>query len=543
MTSSPRLYHTLSTPVPGDPLTVAVRLAMRAADTPHVLYERHGTWSVAVGAAAELTVTPAEVRLSAPDGERTAPWEGHPGPVVRQLLAGLPFEDWRAYGTAAFELAYAGTPSLAELPGDQVLLRLIVPAVETRITDGTAVIRALDPEAAERTAAALDPTAIEVGRTVPVDLAGEDSELYLKAVSSAAQEIREGRDGSPRKVILSRSVPVREPVDIARTYLLGRSRNTPARSFLLGLDGLRAAGFSPEIVLAVDPGGRVRTQPLAGTRALTGEAGEDDRLRRELLADPKEFYEHAVTVRTSFGELADICVPGSVAVHDYMSVKPRGTAQHLASELAGTLAPGRDGWDALASLFPAVTVSGVPKSAANVCIRRLERDPRGLYGGAVLTVDQDGSFDVALVLRSVYQRGERTWLRAGAGIVGQSLPEREFTETCEKLRSVSLSVVAAQAPGADAAAPDRADRDTGLSVERMRADIAEALRCPVELVDDERSLIAQGLDSVGLMTVASKWSAFGVRLKVADLALEPTLAAWGELVRAQRDGGTPRSAV
>ncbi|WP_416960531.1 salicylate synthase [Streptomyces sp. Agncl-13] len=521
--SSPLHYQTSSVPVAGDPLSAAVRATALAGDEPCVLYERQDTWSVALGAVMELTVTATHVRSSGPDGERSVPWTDDPAPALRELLADVPVADWRAYGAVAFELAYAGTPALGELTPDTGLLRLFVPRTEIRVHDGTATVRTVDPDHAQPAVAALTAADGADPRSAPlvdVDLDDED-ELYRKAVHSAVREIH---DSSLRKVILSRVVPISEPVDIASTYLLGRRRNTPARSFLLRLGGLRAAGFSPEIVLAVDAEGRVRTQPLAGTRALTGAETEDTRLRRELLDDPKEVYEHAVTVRTSFDELEAVCAPGTVQVVDYMSVKPRGTAQHLASELHGRLAPGRDGWDALASLFPAVTAAGIPKSEAYDTIRRLETEPRGLYGGAVLTVGQDGTFDAALVLRSVYQQDGRTWLRAGAGIVGQSVPEREFTETCEKLRSVSQSVVAAVAAG-----------QTELGLATMRKDVADALRRAETEVDTEANLIAQGLDSVGLMTVVSKWSAYGVRLKLADLARDPRLVVWAERVRQQQE--------
>ncbi|MFI0421232.1 salicylate synthase [Spongiactinospora sp. 9N601] len=511
-------YQSSSVPVHGDPMAAAVRVARGAGGLPFVLYERHGTWSVALGAAVEIAVTPDAVRRKGPGGERVVPWRGHPGPALRELTADLPVEDWTAYGTAAFELAYAGTPAHAELPPDAVLLRLIVPRTEVRVHGDTAVVRALDP--GDRTTAAavaaLADTAEEAGpELVAVDPEAGDGELYRKAVHTAVREIQ---DGGLRKVILSRVVPVPEPVDLPATYLHGRRRNTPARSFLLGIGGLRAAGFSPEIVVAVDTAGRVSTQPLAGTRALTGEPEQDARLRGDLLGDAKEVYEHAVTVHTAFEELGEVCAAGSVRVREYMAVKPRGSAQHLGSELYGTLAPGKDGWDALAALFPAVTVSGIPKPEAYDAIRRLETEPRGLYGGAVFTLAADGGFDAALVLRSIFQCAGRTWLRAGAGVVGQSRPAREFAETCEKLRSVAGSVVRAAPPDV-------------LGLDLMRRDIAEALRVPESAVDDETSLIVQGLDSVGLMTVVSKWSAYGVRLKLADLARDPRLAAWARLVR------------
>jgi salicylate synthase len=239
-------------------------------------------------------------------------------------------------------------------------------------------------------------------------------------------------------------VPVEDKVDLTATYVLGRRGNTPARSFLLDVGGVRAAGFSPETVVEVSADGRVETQPLAGTRALVGDAERDAAVRADLVSDPKEIVEHAIAVKEAYEELNSLCTPESVAVEDFMTVRPRGSVQHLASRLAGRLAPGRGPWDAFGTLFPAITASGVPKLAAYHSICRHE-PARGLYSGAVLTLDSDGAMDAALVLRTVYQRDGLTWLRAGAGIVGQSTPDREFEETCEKLTSVARFLVPASA--------------------------------------------------------------------------------------------------
>jgi salicylate synthase len=141
-----------------------------------------------------------------------------------------------------------------------------------------------------------------------------------------------------------------------------------------------------------------------------------------------------------------ICEPSTVAVSEFMSVKERGSVQHLGSRVRGVLADDRTSWDTLAALFPAVTASGIPKAPAYDQITMHEEHPRDLYAGAVLTASQDGSMDAALVLRAIYRRAGRTWLRAGAGIVADSTPDREFEETCEKLRSVAPYVVAAEAP-------------------------------------------------------------------------------------------------
>jgi salicylate synthase len=226
--------------------------------------------------------------------------------------------------------------------------------------------------------------------------------------------------------------------------VLGRRRNTPARSFLLRMDGLEAAGFSPEIVVAVGEDGTVVSQPLAGTRALTPDAATNSRLRAELLSSEKEIFEHAISVKVGNDELLTVCEPDSVGVRSLMTLEERGSVQHIASRVTGRLAPGHDAWDAFAAVFPAVTASGVPKEAAYAAIRRHETERRGLYSGAVLTVDESGELDAALVLRTVFRRHGRTWLRAGAGIVSQSQPAREFEETCEKLDSVARFLVASE---------------------------------------------------------------------------------------------------
>lgn len=145
-----------------------------------------------------------------------------------------------------------------------------------------------------------------------------------------------------RKVILSRTVEVPTPVDMVGTYLAGRRGNTPTRSFLLDLGGVCATGFSPEIVVSVDADRNVGTQPLAGTRALGGGEAADLSRRDDLLSDAKEIYEHAISVKVAYDELVPLCDPGTVMVTDYMSVKPRGSVQHLASSLVGGSRPASD---------------------------------------------------------------------------------------------------------------------------------------------------------------------------------------------------------
>ncbi|QIJ65450.1 salicylate synthase [Streptomyces sp. JB150] len=440
-TASPR---TARTPFTGSPVQAATRLARAGAHEQYVVYERDGAWWYAGGVRASLVVDRTRVTLDHAGDRTVTSWHGDPLRTVHQLLSSLPFAHWRAYGWVTFELSYALAGDTAGL-GDEPLLHLVIPEAEVRLAADGAEILSGDPDD-ERKLLALLATADTVAEAaeftpVSVDLREPVEGAYHRSVARAVELIRAG---DLQKVILSRTVPVDRELDLPATYLAGRSVNSPARSFLLNLGGIEAVGFSPETVVEVCPDGRVSTQPLAGTRALSGDASQDAARRAELLTNAKEIYEHAISVQVAWDEMAAVCREGSVRAEEFMTVKERGSVQHLASRVTGELPYGERGpWPALAAVFPAVTASGVPKSAAYRVIRELEGGPRGLYSGAVLTVGDDGSLDAALVLRTAFRQQGRTWLRAGAGIVEQSTPDREFEETCEKLRSVSRSLVPA----------------------------------------------------------------------------------------------------
>ncbi|MFJ4099053.1 salicylate synthase [Amycolatopsis japonica] len=433
-------YVETSIEVAGDPLEVSARLAEAGPHGEFVIYEKDGHWSYAGGVLAEVTLDRDGARLG---GLRTArlPWSDRPLRQVKELLAMVPVRGWRAYGAATFELSYAKDGDLEHVD-DRPLLHLVVPKSEVRIGSGRAWVRSTDPDTLAVLVDLLGrPVEGRESDAVPLDVRQTGRDEYRAAVAGAVQDIADAR---LQKVILSRLVQVDEDIDLVGTYVLGRRRNTPARSFLVRLGGLEAAGFSPEIVVSVTEDGTVVSQPLAGTRALTADAATNDRLRGELLSDEKEIYEHAISVKVGNDELLTVCEPDSVGVRNLMTLEERGSVQHIASRVTGKLSAGHDAWDAFAAVFPAVTASGVSKEAAYEAIRRYETERRGLYSGAVLTVDESGAMDAALVLRTVYRQDGRTWLRAGAGIVGRSQPDREFEETCEKLDSVARFLVAAE---------------------------------------------------------------------------------------------------
>lgn len=413
-----------------DPLALMARLAGSGLFDDHVVYERPGAWTFAGGVLGEVVLDAGTVHARWPGRPATIrPWTGSPAEALRDAFAGTPLTAWNAYGWIAFEFA-------TSRPAGK-LAHLVVPRAEVRVEQGRATITCADESDTDRIADLLaEPAPLPLGTPAPVDVR-VDGDRYRTRVAAAVAEIDAGRY---QKVIVSRRLDIPFPVDLVSTYVHGRRENTPARSFLLDLAGFQATGFSPEVLASVDAAGRVMTQPLAGTRAFGFGADADARTRHDLETDPKEIYEHAVSVRTSQDELYRVCEPGSVQVTGFMTVKERGSVQHLGSSVGGILAPGRTAWDALDALFPGVTASGIPKPEAIEAITRLE-EHRGLYSGAVVTVSHNGSLDSALVLRALYAENGRAWLRAGAGIVSASTPDREYEETCEKLSSIAPYVV------------------------------------------------------------------------------------------------------
>jgi salicylate synthase len=439
-------------------LDAVLRLARETPLDDFVLYEQEGVWHYAGGTAGSIVVNSREVLVEWDGKHHRMPWSGNPLPMVSGALAEFPADasrqPWNAYGWATFELAYAlhGLP----VPDSGLpLLRLVIPHTEAIIDATGTLVRSVSRDTARFCLDLLEhSTATSASRTEPADTrAGRDG--YCAAVEAAVADIRAGK---LEKVIVSRRLPAGRPLDMLATYRAGRLANTPARSFLLRTAGLEAAGFSPETVVEVDRARRAVTQPLAGTRAHGRGTGEDIRLTAELYSDPKEVYEHAISMRASWLELGTVCAPGTVRVDEPMAIRHRGSVQHLGSVVSGRLATGRTALDALAAVFPAVTASGIPKAAACASIARLEPEARGLYAGSVLRLGSDGDLDAALVLRSVFQSGGEAWLQAGAGIVGASRPEREFEETMEKLASVAPYIVPAEnTPAENTPAERRAD--------------------------------------------------------------------------------------
>ena len=260
---------------------------------------------------------------------------------------------------------------------------------------------------------------------------------YEAAVARAKEYIAAG---DIFQMVLSRRKSRRTtaaPFDIYRT--LRRINPSPYMFYLELPDGLRLIGSSPEVLVRLDKG-VVETRPLAGTRPRGADAAEDRELERELLADPKERAEHVMLVDLARNDVGRVAQFGTVSVPTVMETERYSHVMHIVSHVRGELRPGRTAFDVLRACFPAGTVSGAPKVRAMEIIEELEPERRGPYAGAVGYFDFAGNMDTCITLRTIVMQGDRIHLQAGAGIVADSDPAREFEESENKLRALSQAV-------------------------------------------------------------------------------------------------------
>jgi anthranilate synthase component 1 len=234
-----------------------------------------------------------------------------------------------------------------------------------------------------------------------------------------------------------------DPFDIYRT--LRRLNPSPYMFFFdFGLvDGapLTLVGSSPEMFVRLEDG-TAALRPIAGTRPRSADPVEDSALAEELLADPKERAEHVMLVDLGRNDLGRVCEYGSVKVSDFFTIERYSHVMHIVSHVEGKLRPGLDSFDLVRAAFPAGTVSGAPKVRAMEIISDLEPDSRGAYAGLVGYFGFDGAMDTCLAIRTLIGRGSSISVQAGAGIVADSDPAKEYQETVNKasalLRAIDL---------------------------------------------------------------------------------------------------------
>jgi anthranilate synthase component 1 len=250
--------------------------------------------------------------------------------------------------------------------------------------------------------------------------------------------------GDAFQVVLSQRFEKQLRAQPLAVYRQLREINPSPYMFFVSLGGGRhLVGSSPELLVRVS-GDRVETRPLAGTRRRGGSGEEDEELERELLADPKERAEHVMLVDLGRNDVGRVAAPGSVRVDKLMAVERYSHVMHISSTVVGRLADGRTSLDALRAAFPAGTVSGAPKIRAMEIIADLEPNRRGAYAGAIGWLGFGGDLDMAITLRTLLVADDVAYVQAGAGIVADSNPEREYRETLEKAGALLEAVASAE---------------------------------------------------------------------------------------------------
>jgi len=213
--------------------------------------------------------------------------------------------------------------------------------------------------------------------------------------------------------------------------------------FYFTSDAIEIAGASPETLVKLTEG-KLSTFPLAGTRP-RGKTGEEDaQMEKELLADEKERAEHNMLVDLGRNDIGKISTIGSVKVERYMEIERYSHVMHMGSMVTGQIKDGLDGLDAVDAILPAGTLSGAPKIRACAIIHELERNKRGIYGGAVGYLDFSGNLDVCIAIRLAFAKNGKVFVRSGAGIVADSVPEKEYEECLNKAGAVFDALETAQ---------------------------------------------------------------------------------------------------
>ena len=289
------------------------------------------------------------------------------------------------------------------------------------------------------------PMHSEAPRNTPPDKSQVSSNVtraeFEAAVSRAKEYIYAG---DIIQTVLSQRLARRTTANPFAIYRALRSINPSPYMYYLHLRDFYIVGASPELLVRVEDG-TVSTHPIAGTRHRGKDATEDQALERELKDDEKERAEHIMLVDLGRNDIGRISEPGTVEATQLMDVERYSHVMHLVSHVQGRLRSGLSQFDALRSCFPAGTVSGAPKIRAMEIIAELEKEKRGPYAGAVGYFDFSGNLDTAITIRTILIKGNVAYIQAGAGIVADSVPEREYQESLNKAQALLSAIDQAEA--------------------------------------------------------------------------------------------------
>ena len=259
-----------------------------------------------------------------------------------------------------------------------------------------------------------------------------DRERYCSMVEEAKRHIF---DGDIFQIVLSNRLEADFEGSLFGAYMRLREINPSPYMFYFSGTDMEVAGSSPETLVKLEDG-VLHTFPLAGTRPRGKTPEEDAELERSLLSDEKELAEHDMLVDLGRNDIGKISRFGTVEVERYHSIQRFSHVMHIGSTVRGEIREGMDALDAIGSILPAGTLSGAPKIMASRLINKLENNKRGIYGGAIGYIDLAGNLDTAIAIRIAYKKNGKVFVRSGAGIVADSVPEKEYKECLDKAAAV-----------------------------------------------------------------------------------------------------------
>jgi len=270
------------------------------------------------------------------------------------------------------------------------------------------------------------------------------SNLTRQAFQAA---VRKAKDyiaaGDIIQVVLCQRLETQTRASPFEIYRALRFINPSPYMFYLELEDLRVIGSSPETMVRLTDK-TIELRPIAGTRRRGSSPKEEGELEADLLADPKEKAEHIMLVDLGRNDVGRVAEVGSIEVNELMVIERYSHVIHLVSNIRGRLAAGKSPFDLFVSSFPAGTVSGAPKIRAMQIISELEPQKRGLYAGAIGYFSFNGNLDTCIVIRTILMRGKKAYINAGAGIVADSDPEKEYQETLSKARAMLKAIELAE---------------------------------------------------------------------------------------------------
>lgn len=294
-----------------------------------------------------------------------------------------------------------------------------------------------------QTAAAVSPmqqtsvvSDVELGPLV----SNMSKEQYMAGVEKAKEYIRAG---DIFQVVLSQRFEMNTKATPLQVYRVLRTMNPSPYMYYLKLDDEVIVGTSPELLVRVE-GEKVQTRPIAGTRPRGRTSEQDKALEKELLSDQKELAEHLMLVDLGRNDIGRVSEYGSVQCDSYMEIERYSHVMHIVSNVSGTLRKDKDFFDAFISCLPAGTVSGAPKLRAMEIIAEIENEARGAYAGAIGYLGFSGNLDTCITIRTIIFKNGKAYVQAGAGIVYDSVPEKEYEETVNKAKGMLKSIAVAE---------------------------------------------------------------------------------------------------